>query len=97
MEPLSHQKDSSQLKEKLLEESPNTFIQLMVDNMAKMEGYTEEWDEMAMEEVTLSFKIVDLISMLENITVWKWAEEHKIMCCVQKVVTKLTTILKGID
>ena len=71
----------------------------MVDNMAKIEAYTEEWDEMAwlglaMEEVTLSFKIVEWTSFRSMSRCSRtlpfgnghhWAEEHKIMCCVQKV------------
>ena len=43
----------------------------MIDNLAKLDSYTKDWDAMALEEFTMSLKIVDLITILDKKIVWK--------------------------
>ena len=43
----------------------------MIDNLAKVDSYSKDWNAMALEEFTLSLKIVDLVTILDKKIVWK--------------------------
>ena len=51
----------------------------MIENLSKIYAYSENNDNLTMAELSISLKILDSISMVENHKLRKLLQDHKIV------------------